>query len=83
MQGIPVLGLVGIDCAAGLDAAGDGGDTLVLGLDHEGQRPALALAHNHHDAALAGVVIGTAALHACDVEWHERLSLVLLDGEVV
>ena len=37
VQGIPVRGLVGIDRAAGLDAAGDGGDTLVLGPDHEGQ----------------------------------------------
>ena len=64
VQGIPVARLIGIDRAAGLDAAGDDGNALVLCADHEGQRPALALAHDDHDAALAGLVLGLATVDA-------------------
>ena len=58
MQGIPAGRLISVDGRAVGDAAGNHGHALILGLDHERQRAALALAHDDHDAALAGLMLG-------------------------
>ena len=39
-------------------------DALGLAVGDEGQRPPLALAERHHDAAAAGLVLPEAAVHA-------------------
>ena len=58
-------GFVGIDGAAGRDACATIVTTdCIFGLEHEGQRPAVALAHDDHDAALAGLVLGKATVDA-------------------
>lgn len=53
VQIIPVRGLIGVDRAALGDALADDIDRLLLTLDHEGQRPAVALTHDGDDPALA------------------------------
>ena len=64
MQRVPGRSLIGIDRAAGLDAAADHRHRLFLRAHHEGQRPAATLAHHHHDPALARLVLGQPAVAA-------------------
>jgi hypothetical protein len=68
VQGIPAGGLVGVDGRAVGNPAGDHRHALVLGPDHERQRAALALAHDHHDPALAGLVLGQTTVDPVGLE---------------
>lgn len=62
VQRVPMNGFVGIDRGIGADATLYHGNALGLGLEHEGERPTIALAHDDDNAALAGLIAGKAAV---------------------
>ena len=51
-----------MDRGVRMDAAFDGRDGFGFAVEHEGQRAAIALAHDDDDAALAVLVFGKAAV---------------------
>ena len=59
---IPTRRFVGVDRGVRVDTAFDCGDGLGFAVEHEGQRPTIALAHDDDDAALAVLVFGKAAV---------------------
>ena len=63
MQRIPSAGFVGMDRRAGRDALADHGNGGAFRLEDEGQREAVALAHDDHDLALAGLVLSKPAIN--------------------
>jgi hypothetical protein len=60
-------GFVGMDGGAVRRALMDGRDGRAFGLEHEGQALAVPLAHDHHDAPLAGLVHGQATIYAVNL----------------
>lgn len=64
MQLVPMGGFIGMDHRAGRHALGDGFNGLAFRLEHERERPTATLAHDDHDAALAGLVLGKATVNA-------------------
>ena len=62
MQGIPAARFVGMDGGAGRHAGADRLDALRLAFEHEGERDAVALAHDDHDLTLAGLVLRKATV---------------------
>ena len=64
VQRIPMPSFVGMDDGAGLDPLCNQLHWLRFALEHEGQCPPAALAHDHNDPTLAGLILSKATTNA-------------------